>query len=580
MNKTIALLGLSALLLMAPLSNQLDSLNSRRNQFTSGIIPPISLCGSPGARTILKLMDTTKQMAPLMSNLGKYGMPIQTKSERAQLFFNQGINLYYGFNHLEAYRSFREVARLDPENAMAYWGQALSLGPNINLPMDPADTEVVFKAVQKALSLSDRSLEKERLLIQAISKRYSAEALENRKPLDEAYANAMAELANKYLTDSDVQTLYAEALMDLHPWDFWKKGKPQPWTSLPIEIIKNVINKNPDHPGANHLNIHILEASAKPDDATASADRLRTLVPGAGHLVHMPSHIYIRTGRYQDGIEANEKAVKMDLEYITQCKVQGVYPLFYFPHNYHFLWACALMTGQEKKSMETATALMKTIPVELMGVKDYVTLQHWYAVPWYTMVRFGEWNEILQIPKPIDSLLYLKSVWHYARGMANVRLNNIKLADEELKQMEKIVSEPTMKELTIGGFNSFEKVLSIGVNILDGEINAARKDYTKASAALRKAIEIEDGLLYQEPPDWYHPSRQLLGAILLEDNKPSEAEIIFKEDLAIYPANGWSLFGLSQSLQKQGKKKDADATMKLFKEAFKNADVRLTSARK
>lgn len=580
MNKIIPLLALCALLLMTSQSNRYDSLNSSREQIAFGIVLPISLCGSPGARTILKLMDTTKQMAPLMNNLGKYGMPIQTKSERAQLFFNQGINLYYGFNHLEAYRSFKEVARLDPENAMAYWGQALTLGPNINLPMDPADTEVVYKAVQKALSLSDQSTEKERMLIAAISKRYSAEALANRKPLDEAYANAMADVASKYPNDPDVQTLYAEALMDLHPWDFWKNGKPQPWTLAPVEVIKNALNKSPDHPGANHLNIHILEASAKPDDANASADRLRTLVPGAGHLVHMPSHIYIRTGRYQEGIEVNETAVKMDIEYITQCKVQGIYPLFYFPHNYHFLWACAMMTGQEKKTMQTATALMKTIPVELMGVKDYVTLQHWYTVPWYTMVRFGRWNEILQIPKPVDSLFYLKSVWHYARGMANVRLKNLNAATEELKQMEKIVSAPIMKELSIGGFNSFERVLSIGVNILDGEIHAARKDYTKAVASLKKAIEIEDGLLYQEPPDWYNPSRQLLGAILLEANRPSEAELTFQEDLANYPANGWSLFGLNQSLQKQGKKKEADATMKLFKEAFKNADVKLTSARK
>src|SRR5688572_3271062 len=254
MNKPIALLGLSALLLMAPLPIPYNYLNTSQNQISTGIIPPISLCGSPGARTILKLMDTTKQMAPLMNNLGKYGMPIQTKSERAQLFFNQGINLYYGFNHLEAYRSFKEVARLDPENAMAYWGQALSLGPNINLPMDPADTEVVYKAVQKALSLSDQSTEKERMLITAISKRYSAEALTNRKPLDEAYANAMADVASKYPSDPDVQTLYAEALMDLHPWDFWINGKPQPWTLATVEVIKNVINKSPDHPGANHLN--------------------------------------------------------------------------------------------------------------------------------------------------------------------------------------------------------------------------------------------------------------------------------------------------------------------------------------
>ena len=580
MNRTIALLGLSALVLMAALSNRYIQLTTFQGQIKSGFAAPISLCGSPGARTILKIMDTTRQMAPLMTNLGKYGMPINTKHERAQLFFNQGINLYYGFNHLEAYRSFKEVARLDPENAMAYWGQALSLGPNINLPMDPADTEVVYKAVQKAMLLTNKATEREKMLIEAISKRYSAESLENRKPLDEAYANSMEEIANRYPDDADVQTLYAEALMDLHPWDYWKGGKAQPWTSKPVEIIRNVIAKKPDHPGANHLNIHILEASAAPEDATASADRLRTLVPGAGHLVHMPSHIYIRTGRYLDGIEANENAVKMDEEYITQCKVQGVYPLFYYPHNYHFLWACALMSGQGEKSMKTATELVKTIPVELLNVKDFVTLQHWYVVPWYTMVRFGKWKEILETPKPVDSLLYVKSVWHYVRGMAYARTNKATQAGIELEQMKKIVSEPVMKELTIGGFNSFERVLSIGVNILEGEIQTTQKNFDKAILSLKKAVEIEDGLLYQEPPDWYHPSRQILGSILLDAHKPAEAERIFKEDLTIYPTNGWSLFGLYKSLEQQGRKTEASAAKKEFDQAFAKADVRLTSARK
>ena len=491
MTKTIAFLCLSALLLMAALSHHYSPLNSYQGQIQLGIVAPVSLCGSPGARTILKLMDTTKQMAPLLTNLGNYSMKISTQSERAQLFFNQGLNLYYGFNHMEAYRSFKEVARLDPANAMAFWGQALSLGPNINLPMDPADTETVYKAVQKAIAMNSTATEKERLLIQAVAARYSAEALANRKPFDEAYANRMADIARAFPDDPDIQTLYAEALMDLHPWDYWKTGKPQPWTAQIVDIIAAVLKKNPLHPGANHLNIHILEASSTPDVATASADRLRTLVPGAGHLVHMPSHIYIRTGRYLDGIEANEKAVKMDYEYITQCQVQGVYPLFYFPHNYHFLWACAMMSGQGEKAMQTGQELVKTIPVELLGVKEWVTFQHWYVVPWYTMVRFGKWQEILAVPKPVDSLLCVKSVWHYARGMAYVRTKKPDLAKKELDQLNEILSRPIMKELTIGGFNSFESVLSIGSNILEGEIQASNGDYAKAIETLKKAVAIE-----------------------------------------------------------------------------------------
>lgn len=581
MNKTAAgLVGLGALLLMAAFSLNNQSLTTQKLQVQSGMVAPISLCGSPGARSILKLMDTTRQMAPLMTNLGDYAMPIRTNIERAQLFFNQGINLYYGFNHLEAYRSFREVARLDPENAMAYWGQALSLGPNINLPMDPADTEVVYKAVQKAQELAGDADEKAKMLIDAISTRYSTEALEDRKPLDQAYANSMAEVAKLYPNDLDIQTLYAESLMDLHPWDYWKDGQPQPWTNQIVDIINDIIKKNPNHPGANHLHIHIVEASSNPGAATASADLLRDLVPGAGHLVHMPSHIYIRTGRYLEGVIANEKAVKMDMEYINQCNVQGVYPLFYFPHNYHFLWACAMMAGQSEKSLSTAKELAKTIPVELMNVKDFVTLQHWYAVPMYTMVRFGRWDSILNEPQPADSLLYVKSVWHYARGMAFVRSKKPDLASAELNQLKEIVARPVMQELTIGGFNSFEKVLSIGANVLEGEIEMSRGNSPKAIEKLRAAVAIENGLLYQEPPDWYHPSRQILGAILLDAKKPAEAQQAFEQDLAIYPSNGWSLFGLHQSLLMQNKKSEAAEIKKEFDKAFAKADVKLSSSRK
>jgi tetratricopeptide (TPR) repeat protein len=548
------------------------------DQVKAEIIPPLSICGTPGARTILKIMDTTRQMAPLMSNLGSYGMKVTTSVERAQLFFNQGLNLYYGFNHLEAYRSFKEAARLDPDCAMAHWGQALSLGPNINLPMDPADTQTVYKALQQALSLQGNASPKEQALIQALSKRYTAKALTDRKPLDEAYALAMEEVANQFPADEDVNTLYAESLMDLHPWDFWKNGKPQPWTARPVEVIGKVVEKNPNHPGANHLNIHILEASPDPDKAVASADRLVHLVPGSGHLVHMPSHIYIRVGRYKDGVEVNERAVKTDEEYIAQCKVQGVYPLFYYPHNYHFLLACAQMAGMKAKSIETAEALQKNIPVEMLNVPDFVTLQHWYSMPMYNLVRFGLWNDILKIPAPADSFKYIKSVWHYARGMALVRNNKLTEAKNELAIFKKLVADPFM-ENTIGGFNSFKNVLTIGQHILEAEVEAKQKNFEKAIQLLTKAMETEDDLLYQEPPDWYHPSRQVLGSILLEAKKPALAEQRFREDLNQYRNNGWSLFGLHQSLQAQGKAKEAAEVKKKFDEAFSKADIQLKGAR-
>jgi tetratricopeptide (TPR) repeat protein len=540
---------------------------------------PESLCGTPGPKTILKLMDTSRQMAPLMTNLGSHKMKIVTREERAQLFFNQGLILYYGFNHLEAYRSFREVARLDPKCAMAYWGQALALGPNINLPMDPADSKTVFDAVQKALSLSEFASDKEKRLIHALSKRYTPEPPEDRAPLDKAYADAMKDVAATYADDPDVLTLYAEALMDLHPWDYWKDGKPRPWTAEPIATIEKAIALDPMHPGANHLNIHILEASESPGKATESADKLRYLVPGAGHLVHMPAHIYIRTGRYIDGIEANERALKSDKEYIEQCNAQGMYPLFYYPHNFHFLWACAQMAGMAEKSLAVAHDLAMNIKTELMAVPDFVTLQHWYTSPWYTMVRFGKWDQIMEIPEPADSLVYVKSVWHYARGMAHVRRGNTTDAYAELNKLKQQVALPVMKELTIAGFNSFEKVLTISVNVLEAEIEASNKNYNKAIVLLTSAIHEEDDLLYQEPPDWYHPARQVLGAIFMEAKKPKEAEIIYREDLKIYPENGWSLFGLHQSLIAQKKKDEAAKVKERYHKAFERSDVKLTSSR-
>jgi tetratricopeptide (TPR) repeat protein len=549
-----------------------------QSQLKSEIAPPLSICGTPGARTILKIMDTTRQMAPLMENLGQYGMKVTTTSERAQLFFNQGLNLYYGFNHLEAYRSFKEAARLDPKCAMAYWGQALSLGPNINLPMDPADTETVYRALQQALDLLNAASPKEAALIQALSKRYTAEALKDRKSLDEAYAAAMAEVSKQFPDDAEVNTLYAEALMDLHPWDFWKNGKPQPWTMAPVEIINRVVSQNPNHPGANHLNIHILEASPDPDKAAASADKLVDLVPGSGHLVHMPSHIYIRVGRYIDGVEANERAVKTDEEYIIQCKVQGVYPLFYYPHNYHFLLACAQLAGMSAKSQQTAEALKKNIPLEISTVPEFATLQHWYVMPWYNQVRFGKWNEILSIPEPADSLKYVKAVWHYARGMSFVNTNKIKEANTELVAFRKLIADPFM-ENTISSFNSFRNVLSIGEHILEAEIMTKQKKYNKAIQLLSKAVEIEDNLLYQEPPDWYHPSRQILGNVLLEAGKPVEAEKKFREDLNQYRNNGWSLYGLFKSLEAQGKVNEAQAVKQQYEVAFAKADINLANSK-
>ena len=508
-----------------------------------------------------------------MNNLGNYSFKISTPIEEAQKFFNQGLNLYYGFNHLEAYRSFREAARLDPGCAMCWWGQALSLGPNINSPMDPADASLVYKAVTRAKSLTNNISELEKGLINAIASRYTAEAPEDRSPLDQAYAKAMKNLYTSFESTDEVTTLYAESLMDLHPWDYWlRSGEPQPWTPEITNLIDKVIKRSPKHPGANHLNIHIREASTDPNAATYSADLLRDLVPGAGHLVHMPSHIYIRTGRYAEGILANQKAVQADNDYISQCRGQGIYPLVYFPHNYHFYWACAQMSGRGGLALQVARELVSKTATNLMGTEDWLTLQHYYVTPWYSMVRFKQWDEIKKEPKPSDSLKYSVGVWNYARGLAALETEGIDQAKNYLIELKQIASDPDIQDQRIWGINSFGQVLNIASKVFEGELLARQENYTDAIKILKSAIHEEDGLLYQEPADWYYPVRQILGNVYLKAGMNKEAEQCFRDDLKVFADNGWSLAGLYKSLLAQNNQKEAEEVKKKFVKAFADAD--------
>lgn len=537
---------------------------------------PASLCATPASAEALKALDTTRQIAPLLTNLGNYEFKITASVGDAQKYFNQGLNLYYGFNHLEAYRSFREAARLDPSCAMCWWGQALSLGPNINAPMDRSDATVVYKAVRRAQVNATHATPLEQGLIEAIAKRYVADAPEDRSPLDLAYAEAMRNLEKRFPDADEVTTLTSEALMDLHPWDYWlRDGNPQPWTPEILALMEKVMRRSPKHPGANHYYIHINEASSNPGKATASADRLRDLVPGAGHLVHMPSHIYIRTGRYTDGIVANQQAVLADEDYISTCRAQGIYPLSYYPHNYHFYWACAQMAGQGKLALEVARKLVAKTAVEKMGEPDWLTLQHYYVSPWYTMVRFGQWSELAVEPKPVDSLSYVLAIWHYANGMSAVKQNNLPEAKKHLEAIRNFSNLPQLNNQKIWGFNSFADIIGIAGNVLEGEYLAASGNHDAAIAALQKAMTSEDGLLYQEPPDWYYPVRETLGNVLLKANRPKEAEKMFRDDLTMYPENGWSLGGLYRALKAQGRSKEADAIRIRFEKAFAGADQNL-----
>ena len=540
----------------------------------------ISLTGLLALILFFSCSSDQKKQAPLFNNLGTLNFPITTNSELAQKYFDQGIILAYGFNHEEAFRSFEEVARLDSNCAMAYWGMAYVLGPNINLPMDAGVVHTAYEAIQKSISLLDNETQREKDYVTALSKRYSAEVLEDRTPLDQAYSDAMRNLSAKYPDGLDAATMFAESIMDLHPWDYWlKDGTAQPWTPELVAILEGVIQKNPDHHGANHLYIHAVEASKNPHRGLASADKLRFLAPGAGHLVHMPAHIYIRTGKYHEGSLANIRAVKSDEEYINQCNQQGFYPLSYYPHNYHFLWATATLEGDSKTAIDAAIKTSQKPPDSLMSVCGYETLQHFAAIPLYAFVTFGKWEKILNYEKPNDDRPYIVAVWHYARAMAFIAANNIAEAEKEIISLESFRGNETIDSLLIWGFNSAGILIDIAIETARGELAAKKKNYSEAIAHLQKAVEYEYSLQYDEPPTWFYPCRQNLGAVLIEAGKYDEAEKIYRENLADIPDNGWGLFGLQQALLKQGKTDEAAEIEKRFNEAWKYADIQLTSSR-
>lgn len=521
------------------------------------------------------------ETVPLQDDLGNHHYPITTSVPMTQRYFDQGLILSFGFNHAEAERSFREAARLDPQCAMCYWGKALVLGPNINAPMADPAVPKAYAAIQEAISLANRATEKEKALIQALTRRYSQEVVKDRRHLDEAYASAMQEVYKGFQDDAVIGSLLAEALMDLHPWDFWTKtGEARSWTPKIVSILETVLEKAPDNPLANHLYIHVIEASLHPEKALPSAERLGTLVPGSGHLVHMPAHIYIRVGRYRDAALANQKAVKVDKHYLNHSHAESIYTAAYVPHNYHFLWAAAIKSGQQELAMKAARQTAAKVNPE--GMRDPAfagTLQHFWLIPLFTEALFGQWNDILQEPKPPGDLLYPTAIWHYVRGLAFLRLGKVDRAQIELTKLQEIISDPAIADLTIFDLNEVKEILKIARAVLKGEISAQQGEYERAFSHLREAVEMEDGLHYTEPKDWYLPPRQVFGAVLLEAGKASEAEQVYREDLRYHPHSGWSLFGLLQALRAQEKTTEAAAADKQFTKAWIDADVTLTSSR-
>jgi tetratricopeptide (TPR) repeat protein len=525
-----------------------------------------------------ELSDTTHagELAPRLQNLGDHHHPITVRDEMAQKFFDQALTLTYGFNHREAARAYKEVARRDPDAAMAYWGQALVLGPNINVPMNPADEPTAYALVQKAMALRPKVSEKESAYIEALAARYSGKA-EDRAANDRAYADAMRKLHQEYPDDLDAATLFAESLMDLRPWDYWTNdAQPYPETVEILSTLESVLERNPKHPGANHYYIHAVELP-HPERAEAAADRLGTLAPGAGHLVHMPSHIYRRIGRYADASDTNVRAVAADEDYISQCRAQGIYPLAYYPHNIHFLWDAATMEGRKEVAVEAARKVGSRITPEMLS--EVPMLVMFKVVPLFAYVRFGMWDEILHEPAPPADQRYWTGIWHYARGIAYTSTGRLEKAAGELAALEQITSEEALTKEELWSPNPPTAIAQIARYTLAGELAAARGYYEKAIAHLHRAVLLQDGLTYIEPPDWHYPVRQSLGAVLLEAGRPLEAEVVYWEDLRRNQENGWSLFGLMQALEAQGKNEQAKAIRERFQKAWRRADVTLTASR-
>ncbi len=509
--------------------------------------------------------------AVLMSGLGEHHHSVSTKNPEAQRFFDQGLIFIFAFNHDEAVRSFKRAAELDPQLAMAYWGIALALGPNINLQVDPEGEKAAYEGVQKALALSANAPEQERAYIEALAKRYSIDPKADLKKLAVDYKNVMGELVKRYPDDLDAATLYAESMMDLRPWQLWNKdGTPAEGTEEIVAVLESVLKRNPNHIGANHYYIHTVEASQHPERALPSAERLKTLAPAAGHLVHMPAHIYMRTGDYKSAAQRNKVAAEVDQAYIKSSGVQGVYPLMYYSHNLHFLAVAYAMEGRFSDAKKAADQLEAHVGSHVKGMP---MLEFFMPTSTLILVRFQRWDDILKSPKPDPNMTVTNAMWHFARGMAYAATGKVKGAESERKLF--IAAEKTVPAGATWDLNSASSVLKIAELVLDARIALAKGDNKSAIELLKKAVEAEDALNYAEPAGWYIPARETLGSVLMLNGNYVEAEKVFRVDLDKNPRSGRSLFGLLKSLKAQGKNYDAQLVQKEFEVAWKNADIQL-----
>lgn len=523
----------------------------------------------------------TKAGAPLFDGMGDHTHPITTNNKYVQRYFDQGLTIDFAFNHAESARSFRAGQTLDPNCAMCFWGEALALGPNINVTSNGsvimADQErlAAYEAIQKAVSLKNKVSEKERDFIDALATRYNGDTASPRGPLDLAYAEAMRKLSNKYPEDDDAASLFAESLMNTMPWDYWIDADiPKPLTVEAIETLEKVMARNPRHPMALHLYIHAVESSSQPERAEAAADILLDLVPGAGHLVHMPSHIYWRVGRYADASESNIMAAAVDEAYIAACNAQGFYPAAYYPHNIHFLWASSSMEGRSEIAIEAGEKVAKNVRLEM--IDQFPGVEFFKTVPMLSLVQFGLWDRVLELDPPAERLEYANAIWHYARSVAYSNKGNIESAQKEREMIESLKDTNDVLHLD-SIYYPASMLLEIADSLALGEIAISNNDYQSAIQYFANAVSVQDALPYTEPPFWYYPTRLSLGKAYLLSDQADEAEVVFKENLKRYPRNGWALYGLIQALETQNK--DSSMVQEQFDIIWQNADVELTSSR-
>ena len=513
----------------------------------------------------------SKPIAPLFKNLGRHHWKVTTRYELAQRYFDQGLTLLYNFNHAEAIRSFDASARIDPECAMAQWGISLAHGPNINAPMFPVAVQPAWDALQRAIALKPKATQKEQALIDALAKRYAEKPPADRSPLNQAYADAMRDVANRYLEDNEIQTFFAEAVMDTAPWNYWTPDQQlKPAAREAVAAIERVLGRVKEHPGANHLYIHLVEAGPNPEKGVPSAERLAALAPAAGHLVHMPSHIFLRVGRYHDAARWNVDAINVDESYMRKAKPMGVYPGGYYSHNVHFYWYATMMEGRGRESMNAANKLaLYTLDLRC-GAIEGVRQRY---VPLLTYARFGRFDELLRMPSPESVYPFDHAMAHFARGLAFSAKGGASDAEIEFEKFGELEKSDPIKSLD-NPFFPGTKILAVAHELLAGKVAETKGDTRRSIEHLRRAVEREDAMPYMEPPFWHYSTRLTLGAALVRAGQFADAERTFREEVKIHPNNGWGLFGLEQSLRKAGGTIAADQARKEFENAWRYADLK------